>query len=269
MNARRTRQEYFESILEDLPICPESSCSYFPEKRSRFKAFHSDETLADEMFEVALAIGFRRCGEIYYKTSCRHCHLCLPYRVPVADFKPTRSQRRVLKRNEDVLITVDVPKATSEKEAMYLRYQASQHGEGAIQDRGADLVDTMYTQMYTNPTTTREMELYLDEKLIGFGIIDLANHVVSAVYNVFEPEYGDRSLGTLMILRTLEWANNNRFAYYNLGYMIPGHPKMDYKRRFGPAEGLNPFTGEWEEISSILAQRDMLESPAGSDIDPE
>ena len=45
-----------------------------------------------------------------------------------------------------------------------------------------------------------------------------------------------RSLGTLAILRQIEWAKRDGYSHLYLGYWIDGHRKMDYKRRFRPLE---------------------------------
>ena len=109
------------------------------------------------------------------------------------------------------------------------------------------LLDTMYFQMYTNPESTLEMELTLADQLIGFGILDVAEDIVSAVYFVFDPDYGKRSLGTYAILRGIEWAMSEGYRYYHMGYLIDGHPKMVYKRQFGPGQLLDDEKGRWQE----------------------
>ena len=48
-----------------------------------------------------------------------------------------------------------------------------------------------------------------------------------------------RGLGTLAVLKQLEWAARDGRAHLYLGYWIAGHAKMDYKRRFQPLEGFN------------------------------
>ena len=59
---------------------------------------------------------------------------------------------------------------------------------------------------------------------------DLAGEVLSV---------RQRTLGTLAILRQLEWARRDGRAHLYLGYWIAGHAKMDYKRRFRPLEGFD------------------------------
>ena len=60
------------------------------------------------------------------------------------------------------------------------------------------------------------------------------------VYSFFEPEYEDRSLGTLMILDHIERARSMKLPYVYLGYWVRGSRKMDYKSRFLPQERLMP-----------------------------
>ena len=64
----------------------------------------------------------------------------------------------------------------------------------------------------------------------------------------FEAWFGDsaayddqaaRGLGTLAVLKQLEWAARDGRQHLYLGYWIAGHAKMDYKRRFQPLEGFN------------------------------
>ena len=145
---------------------------------------------------------------------------------------------------------------TSEKEALYLRYQHSQHYIKDIVRPDAErfvdtsydeasLLDTLEFQMYTNPRSTRELQLHCDGQLLGFGTLDLSANAVSAVYFVFDPDHARRSLGTLAILAGLDWAREREIQYYYLGFYIPGHPKMEYKRHFMPAEIRDPAAGNW------------------------
>ena len=60
------------------------------------------------------------------------------------------------------------------------------------------------------------------------------------VYSFFDPEYGDRSLGTQMILDHIARANAMGLDYVYLGYWVPNSRKMDYKGRFLPQERLAP-----------------------------
>ena len=62
---------------------------------------------------------------------------------------------------------------------------------------------------------------------------------MSAVYTFYEPDAAARGLGTLGVLKQIEWARRDQRSHLYLGYWIAGHPKMDYKRRFQPLEGFD------------------------------
>ncbi len=153
---------------------------------------------------------------------------------------------------------------TDEKKEIYLRYQYSQHflrpalpnvGEGKEFDAD-NALETMEYQMFTNPYSSRELEMRLDGQLIGFGIMDVAAQSTSMVYFVFDPDLGERSLGTLNIIKSIEWAGTSGYQYVYLGYYIPEHPKMEYKSHFRPAEMLNLRTGDWQSVLPPLATPD-------------
>ncbi len=241
-------------ILQNLPKSPESDCSYFADRLSSVNYFFADAEIPPELQEVAINMGFRRCGDTWYQTRCRSCNLCIGYRVPAKDFQPSRNMKTVLRRNRDLDVTVRNPTMTTEKEAIYLRYQYSQHYLRPAFIRPAanrdfdeeESLSIMQYQMYTNPNTTLEVEFRLGRKLLGFGIFDVALTTTSLVYFVFDPDFQKRSLGTLNVLHSIQWCAKQGFAYTNLGYYIPGHMKMAYKGRFKPCEYLNRETLEWQ-----------------------
>jgi arginine-tRNA-protein transferase len=73
-------------------------------------------------------------------------------------------------------------------------------------------------------------------RLIAVAVTDVTPDAFSAVYTFFDPDLERRSLGTLAILRQLEWAKRESRRHLYLGYWIKDHVKMDYKRRFKPLE---------------------------------
>jgi arginyl-tRNA--protein-N-Asp/Glu arginylyltransferase len=243
--------EGWGEVLEQLPAGPAEPCSYFPDRAHKLQCCRADRNVPPELVEAALAHGFRRCGQVHYRARCPGCNLCLAYRVRPAAFRPGRNLRRVEARNRDVVSRVGAPRCTRVKEKIYLRYQHSRHylHPGLRPARPFSppaVLAAMRDQMYTNPASTRELELHLDSRLIGFGIMDVAVAVASLVYFVFDPDFGRRSLGTLNILRAIAWAGDQQLDYVYLGYYLPNHPKMSYKGRFGPAEMLNQDTGAWQ-----------------------
>ena len=50
---------------------------------------------------------FRRSGDLFYRPECDGCAACIAIRVPVAEFAPSRAQRRALHKSADVRVTED------------------------------------------------------------------------------------------------------------------------------------------------------------------
>lgn len=243
-----------EKFLDKLPISPEESCSYFIDRDSRLRyAIVSQDKISNFTIQVLTNFGYRRSGSIFYNTVCKKCRMCIPYRIHLHSIELNQSQKRNLKHNENLKFIVKEIDPNLEKESLYIRYINAQHPEKNMPNKDdLELLDTMYSQMYSNPSSSLEIEIYDNGKLIGFGILDIGHDLVSAVYNVYDPEYKKHGLGVYMILQSMLWAKNQGFEYFHLGLYIPGHPKMDYKKNYRKGEILHPITKKWEPISSIL-----------------
>ncbi len=248
----RQQNAEWEQVLRQLPPGPALPCPYYAGRASRCREFAWDADIPPPLFARALEVGYRRCGNVYYQPACADCHACTAYRLAVAHFRPDRSMRRTLHRNADVVSRFGPPRLTAAKAALYLRYQRCRHPEprpadpaGKPSSDALTLLRQMGFQMYCHPTDTVEQELWLGERLLGFSILDVAPPHVSAVYSVFEPTEPARGLGTLAILRAIAWTREQGHAYFHLGFHLAGHPKMDYKARFQPAEVLDAASGQW------------------------
>jgi arginyl-tRNA--protein-N-Asp/Glu arginylyltransferase len=64
--------------------------------------------------ELFLAAGYRRNGNSLYTMRCESCSACIPIRISPAEFKPNRDQRRVLKKNSDLSVTLNSVRMTEE-----------------------------------------------------------------------------------------------------------------------------------------------------------
>ena len=83
-------------------------------------------------------------------------------------------------------------------------------------------------------------------QLLAVALTDVLSDGLSMVYSFFDPDEGERSLGTLMILDHIERAKRMNLQYVYLGYWVPGSRKMDYKGRFLPQERL--LASGWSRV---------------------
>jgi arginine-tRNA-protein transferase len=165
----------------------------------------------------------------------------------------------VIRRNADIERTViGPPRPSEEKENLYLRYQYRQHflrpvpGKEETRFEPEHARETMHQQMFTGCGSSVEFEFRRQGDLAGFAVFDAGRSTLSAVYSVYDPDLNRRSPGTFAILSAMDWARQHGFLWVNLGYYLPGHPKMAYKIRFGPAEILDPGSGEWKAADRFM-----------------
>jgi arginine-tRNA-protein transferase len=211
----------------------EHACGYWPQRTARDLVLDPQDPRLLDYYPRALAWGFRRSGDLVYRPHCRACRACVAVRLPVAAFVPSRSQRRCLARNGDVEARVLPAQRSDEHLALYRRYLGARHRDGGMDGHGAAEFDQFLVGSWSQG---RFLELRAHGRLLAVAVTDLVGDSLSAVYTFYDPDEGARGLGTLALLRQIEWARRDDRRHLYLGYWIAGHDKMDYKRRFQPLE---------------------------------
>ncbi|WP_253460947.1 arginyltransferase [Pseudoxanthomonas mexicana] len=221
--------------IDDLRLfhTGEHPCGYWPDRVARDLVLDPRDPRLPQLYPDALSWGFRRSGDIVYRPHCRQCRACVAVRIPVADFAPDRSQRRCAARNTGVETRIVAALRSDEHLALYQRYLAARHPLGGMDEHGAVEFDQFLVGSWSRG---RFVELREAGELLAVAVTDVIPGALSAVYTFYDPAQEARSLGTLAILRQIEWAKRDGYSHLYLGYWIDGHRKMDYKRRFRPLE---------------------------------
>lgn len=214
------------------------ACGYWGDREARDLVLDPRDPRLPQLYPLALDWGFRRSGDIVYRPSCVGCQACVAVRVPVATFKPDRSQRRCLARNADIDARIVVPVRTDEYLGLYRRYLLAKHPGGGMDDHGATEFEQFLIGSW-NQGRFLELREQGSHRLLAVAVTDLVDGALSAVYTFYDPAQSARGLGTLAVLKQIEWAARDGRHHLYLGYWIAGHAKMDYKRRFQPLEGFN------------------------------
>jgi leucyl-tRNA---protein transferase len=209
-------------------------CPYLPLREAQEEVFRTIE-LHPELYHDFMDNGFRRSGDYFYRPTCPDCRECHPIRVPSAEFRPTKSQRRVRNKNQDIQVSVCRPTLTEEKVRMYADYLARQHGSSTEVSR-----DELTATLYASPVHTVEFEYRLNRRLVAVSIADLSSRSLSSVYVYYDVDLSSRSLGTFTALQEILFCKTRQIPYYYLGFFVPGCPSMSYKARFRPHEILDP-----------------------------
>lgn len=201
-------------------------------------------------------VGFRRSQNIAYRPACEACTACMSVRIPAADYVFSRSERKVMSRNDDLQRHLVEAEATMEQFDLLRRYLTARHADGGM----AEMTWPDYVAMIEDTAVrTHLIEYRLPSQDGGPGdlaacvLVDLMNDGLSLVYSFYDPTMGRRSLGSFVILDHIVQACLTNMPYVYLGYWVQGSDKMDYKARFSPIELLR--ADGW----SLAAARDLKE----------
>jgi arginyl-tRNA--protein-N-Asp/Glu arginylyltransferase len=200
--------------------------------------------------------GFRRSQNIAYRPACEGCSACVSARLPVRDYVFSRSERRVVARNQRMTRHVVEAEATREQFDLLRRYLISRHAGGGM----ADMVWPDFVAMVEDTSVRTHMVEYRAKSedggpgaLLACALVDQLSDGLSLVYSFFEPDMSKESPGSFMILDHVIQAERLSLPYLYLGYWVRGSEKMDYKSRFSPLEALGP--NGWEPLARLMARR--------------
>lgn len=245
-----------------LPITDPNPCPYLDDRDSQSEGFVTS-SLHSETYHDLMDMGFRRSGRVFYRPKCPTCQACVPIRVPVAEFKPSKSQRKAWRRNTDIAVSLSEPKLDDERIDLYQRYLLHQHPdspqsndpEGVKEFLYNSVVDTVEVSYRISEDHASEagnssdasVNSHAEGRLIAVSILDVCDRSVSSVYHYFDPAEAARSLGVFSVMMEIELTRAWHVPHFYLGYWIKDCKTMDYKARYQPHELL--IGGRWVRVT--------------------
>ena len=226
-------------------------CPYLPGRSERKVFTELKGAHADQLNEALGRIGFRRSQTVAYRPSCLDCQACVSVRVVTQEFEPSKTQKRLLARNSDLVTTECRPWATSEQFDLLQEYLAARHPGGGM----ATMDDMDYADMVEHTPVSSYVTEYREPeggdgagRLVGACLTDRQGDGLSMIYSFYDPSHEKRSgLGNYIILDHIRRAAAEGLPYVYLGYWVEGSDRMQYKIRFRPIERL--ARDGWHRVS--------------------
>lgn len=224
---------------------PPGRCGYLPDRVWQLR-YEVVRDLTPAEYADRMRRGWRKFGHALFRPACSGCRSCLPLRVDVARFTPSRSLKRVHKLNDGrVRLSIGRPHVTPEKLKLYDRFHEFQTDFKGWPDRGPESTAAYEESFVDNPFDSEEWCYYAGDRLVGVGYVDVVPDGLSLIYFFYDPDERDHSPGTWNVLCGLAEAARRGVPHLYLGYFVDGCRSLEYKARFTPNEVLDWQTGEW------------------------
>ncbi|ONF97349.1 arginyltransferase [Sphingomonas jeddahensis] len=219
-------------------------CPYIPGRQERKVFTELNGPHAGELNDALGRIGFRRSQSVAYRPSCVGCTACVSVRVVAHEFEANATQRKLVRRNDDLEVTACRPWATDEQFQLLSRYLSHRHPSGGM--AGMDEQD--YADMVEHSPVNSVVVEYREPtvegrpgKLVAACLTDQQADGLSMIYSFFDAAEDARAgLGNLIILDHILRARAAGLPYVYLGYWVKGAARMAYKTRYRPLEMLGP-----------------------------
>lgn len=247
------------SSLNDIPVSAlhfyltaPYPCSYLPDMQARSQVATPAFLINSRLYSELVQLGFRRSGTFTYRPHCDSCRACTQLRVPVAEFRANRSQRRAWKQHAGLEATLHPLQDKPEYFDLYQRYQQARHPQGGMDNGDHEAYQTFLLQSHVDTLLVEFREPFnRADNTVGalrmVSVIDLLADGLSSVYTFYDPDVPHARYGVYNVLWQIELCRKLELDFVYLGYWITGSRKMAYKSQYQPAQGLQ--NGVWLPVA--------------------
>ncbi|MCP5047810.1 MAG: arginyltransferase [bacterium] len=207
--------------------------------------------LDERDLERFLSMGFRHFGEVFFRPICAHCRSCIPLRVPVEKFSPSKSVRRLFNRNSELTVTLGKPEPSEELFELYKHHKLRFNDKRAISESYEQYVESFF---YPYPFN-RMLTIRLNHDVVAVSHLDVTSNVMSAIYCYFDARYSRYSPGKFAVYKEIMLAKEMGLKWLYLGYYIARNRHTNYKVRFKPNQAMadeNQWIDYTDEEGNVL-----------------
>ena len=199
--------------------------------------------ISPRQIDLLLADGWRHFGTHFFRYNygvhSSELRRVFPLRIRLKDFSFSKSQRRIIKKNQDLQTIIRPIRIDEEKEILFDR-----HKKRFKKDNHFPIQYFVPTESAKIPTDGLEMCVYKENKLLAASFFDVGRTSLSSIYAIFDTNESNRSLGIYTMLLEIDFAAENEKNFYYQGYVYEGESFYDYKKRFRALEKYD-WNGTW------------------------
>ena len=199
------------------------------------------EAVPQSRMDELWAEGWRHFGSRFFRYSLmwqeENWKRVVNLRVPLKDWSPSKSQRRTLRRNQDLVVDIGPAEPGEEEEKLFQRHKKR------FRDNVPDaLADFLGQEPNGVPVPCLQVSVRKEGDLVAASFLDLGATSCSSIYGVFDPDESSRRLGIFTMLLEMNYARKAGLDYYYLGYACVESSPYDYKK-----EVKSSWVWDWEE----------------------
>lgn len=221
-------------------------CGYIAQNQAQSLIASPHRLVNAEVYSALIDQGFRRSGKFVYRPHCEHCNKCIPVRIVLNQFTPTRSQKRAYKQHADLVTTILPLSFHQSHFDLYAQYQTLRHSAEQVPKQDVQSDETEQYKQFLCQSNVESLMIEFknaQDEIKMVCVVDVVKDGISAVYTFYDAKSQKSSYGTHAIIWLVDWVKSLGLPYLYLGYWIQESQKMAYKEKFNPQEKL--INGEW------------------------
>ena len=242
--------------MQEIGFCTlEDACPYLENKLTRVE-YKYIENCSQKLNWELICRGWRRFGKYFSRPICDGCNECLSLRILAKEYEFSKSERRVLNKNQNTKVVLRKPALNNEHLFLYDKYHRFME-----EKRGWKKYDVNFKQYYNLYIDGAldfgyELDFYIEEKLVCVDLIDILEDGISSIYCFYDPDFSHLSLGKFSLLSEIQIAKNENLKYIYLGYFVKKCQSLSYKADYTPNEKLkdtslpNECASLWEKSNA-------------------
>lgn len=211
----------------------EDKCAYLDDRRQTTQ-YKIIDNCSSAYCAGLVERGWRRFGHMFFRPVCADCHACESFKIDVENYLFSKSERRILRKNEDIKMIIQRPQVTTEHLQLFEKYHLHMKDK---RDWAHEKVTPRHYYMsfvHGHGSFGYEVLYYIEDRLIGVDLIDILPDGISSIYFYYDPDFSNRSLGTYSMLQQIKRAQESDLDWIYMGYYVQGCQSLEYKSRYKP-----------------------------------